>query len=203
MLQRPAPRLILASASASRRALLAAAGLAFDVQPARVDEAEVKRAARADGASAEAAALLLAELKAREVARHAPDAVVIGADQILLCGEAWLDKPDSVAAAREQLRRLRGQPHVLATAVLCLQGERRLWHHIARPRLVMRRFSEVFLDDYLAAQGEEVTTTVGAYRLEALGIHLFEQVEGEQSAILGLPMLPLLEFLRQFGVLAA
>ncbi len=203
MLQRPAPRLILASASASRRALLAAAGLTFDVQPAQVDEAEVKRSAKADGASVEATALRLAELKAREVARQAPDAVVIGADQILLCDDAWFDKPDCVAAAREQLRRLRGRLHVLVTAVLCQQGERRLWHHIVRPRLNMRQFTDAFLDDYLAALGEEVTTTVGAYRLEGLGIHLFEQVEGEQSAILGLPLLALLEFLRQFGVLTA
>ncbi len=201
MLQNPAPRLILASASASRRALLAAAGLTFETRPAEVDEAQVKRSARADGVSVGKAALLLAGLKAQQIVRREPDALVIGADQILLCGDVWLDKPDSVAAAREQLLWLRGRPHVLVTAVLCQQGERRLWRHIARPRLVMRRFSDAFLDDYLTAQGEEVTTTVGAYRLEGLGIHLFEQIAGEHSAILGLPLLPLLGFLRRHGVL--
>lgn len=203
MLQRSAPRLILASASASRRALLTAAGLTFEVRSAEVDEAEVKRSARAEGASAKAVALLLAGMKARHVARGAPDAVVIGADQILLCDDDWFDKPDSVAAAREQLLRLRGRLHVLATAVVCQQGERQVWHHVARPRLTMRRFSDAFLDDYLTAQGEEVTSTVGAYRLEGLGVHLFERVEGEHSAILGLPLLALLDFLRQSGVLVA
>jgi len=127
--------------------------------------------------------------------------VVIGADQILVCEDGWFDKPDSITAAREQLLRLRGRLHVLATAVVCQQGEQRVWHHVVRPRLTMRRFSDAFLDDYLAAQGEEVTSTVGAYRLEGLGIHLFERVEGEHSAILGLPLLPLLDFLRQHGVL--
>lgn len=203
MLQHSIPRLILASASASRRALLQAAGLTFAVQPAHIDEVEVKRAARADGASAEDTALLLAGLKARCVALRDPEALVIGADQILLCGDEWFDKPDNAAAAAAQLRTLRGRTHALATAVLCQQGGQRLWHHVAMPRLTMRRFSEGFLEAYLAAEGGEVTSTVGAYRLEGRGVHLFEHVEGEHSAILGLPLLELLGFLRQHDVLMA
>ena len=200
-LQRPTPRLILASASVSRRALLRAAGLNFEVKPAQVDEAVVKHAARSDGQSAEQAALCLAELKARHVARQEPGALVIGADQILVCDDIWFDKPVSIAAAREQLLALRGRSHILATAVLCARGDEGLWHHIDQPRLTMRQFSDAFLDAYLAAEGASVTSTVGAYQLEGRGIHLFDRVEGDHSAILGLPLLPLLAFLRQSGVL--
>jgi septum formation protein len=192
---------VLASASTSRAALLRAAGLDFDVLPARIDEAEVKRSARADAASAEDAALQLAELKAQQVSMHEPDALVIGADQILVCGDDWFDKPEGVEAAREQLMRLRGREHVLATAVACYRDGRCVWHHVAAPRLTMRSFSDAFLEAYLAAEGSEVLGSVGAYRLEGRGIHLFAKVEGEHGAILGLPMLALLDFLRQHGVL--
>jgi septum formation protein len=201
MLQRPDPRLILASASASRQAVLRAAGLEFAIQPAHIDEAEVKRTARADRAGAEDAALLLAELKARRAAARDPEALVIGADQILVCGGEWFDKPADVLAAAVQLRALRGRTHALATAVVCQRGGQRQWHHVALPRLTMRPFSDAFLDAYLAAEGAEVTTTVGAYRLEGRGAHLFERIEGEHAAILGLPLLALLGFLRQHGVL--
>jgi len=201
MLQRPAQRLILASASTSRRALLAAAGLSFAVQPAPIDEAAAKRSARASGATAAEAALLLADLKARHVAQAAPDAMVIGADQILVCDGAWFDKPPDIAAAREQLRTLRGRSHELATAVVCQAGQTRVWHHIAQPHLTMRDASDAFIDAYLQAEGDDVTGTVGAYRLEGRGAHLFIRVKGEHSAVLGLPLLPLLAFLRQHGVL--
>jgi septum formation protein len=203
MLQRPVPRLILASASASRQTLLRAAGLTFAIQPADVDEAEVKRTSRAEGASAAETALTLAEQKARRVALHDPDALVIGADQILVCGGEWFDKPVDVPAATVQLRTLRSQTHALATAVVCVQDGQRVWHHAVEPRLTMRQFSDSFLDAYLAAEGSEVTTTVGAYRLEGRGIHLFERIEGEHAAILGLPLLELLRFLRRHGVLEA
>jgi septum formation protein len=201
MLQHSDPRLILASASASRQAVLRAAGLEFAIQPAHIDEAEVRQTARADGAGAEDAALLLAELKARRAAAHDPEALVIGADQILVCGEEWFDKPADVPAAAIQLRALRGRTHALATAVVCQRGGQRLWHHVVLPRLTMRPFSDAFLDAYLAAEGGGVTTTVGAYRLEGRGAHLFERIDGEHAAILGLPLLALLGFLRQHGVL--
>ncbi len=201
MLQLPEPRLILASASSSRRSLLAAAGLRFSVVPAQVDEDAAKRAARTDGASAADTALALAELKAAAVAARNPAALVIGADQILVCDGAWFDKPADPAAARAQLSILRGRTHTLATGVVCHHGSTRLWHHLAEPRLTMRDFSDAFLAAYLAAEGDSVTTTVGAYRLEGRGIHLFDQVDGDHAAILGLPLLPLLCFLRHHGVM--
>src|SRR5690348_6839559 len=201
MLQRPAPRLILASASASRRDLLRDAGLAFETCPAPIDEAGVKTAARLEGQGAEQTALRLAELKARHVAAQAPDALVIGADQILVCRDVWFDKPISVAAARAQLLSLRGQSHELVTAVLCIRGTTLLWHHVARPRLTMRQFSDAFLDAYLRAEGDAVTSTVGAYRLEKQGIQLFKRIEGDYTAILGLPALALLGFLREQDIL--
>lgn len=199
-LQTPEPRIILASASAARRSLLEAAGLVFEVVPAQVDEAEIKRSARNEGMDAPATALLLAELKAERVARRHPDALVIGADQLLVCDGHWFDKPSGVEEARAQLQQLRGKSHVLATAVLCWRHGQRIWHHVARPKLTMRLFSDEFLDAYLDTEGEAITTTVGGYRLEGLGMHLFDAVDGEHSAILGLPMLPLLGFLRQHGV---
>jgi septum formation protein len=203
MLQNPTPRLILASQSASRRALLAAAGLVFDCEPARVDEDAVKQAARAEGASADEAALLLANLKAERVARRHPDALVIGADQILVCDGAWFDKPAHVEAAGEHLRRLRGRSHTLATAVVCVRGDGPVWQHVATPRLTMRDFSDGFLRAYLLEEGDGLLSSVGAYRLEGLGVHLFDRIEGDHAAVLGLPLLALLRFLRQHGALVS
>jgi septum formation protein len=202
MFQRREPRLILASASVSRRSLLEAAGLCFAVVPAQVDEAAVKRAALAEGKSAADTALVLADLKAERISVRNPDALVIGADQILVCDGVWFDKPEDRAGARAQLQRLRGRSHILATGVVCHQGSARVWRHGVEPRLRMRLFSDAFLDDYLAAEGDAVTSTVGGYRLEGRGVHLFEHVEGDHAAILGLPLLSLLGFLRQHGVMA-
>ena len=194
-------RVILASQSRFRAGLLAAAGVAVETMAAHLDEAEVKQAARAEGANAEDTALLLASLKAERIARRHPDALVIGADQMLVCEDAWFDKPPDMAAARAQLLALRGRAHTLVTAVLCQRGGQRVWQHVAKPRLVMRDFSDAFLDRYLAREGEVLTTTVGAYRIEGPGLQLFDRIEGEHSEIVGLPMLPLLGFLRQHGVL--
>ncbi|WP_043360505.1 nucleoside triphosphate pyrophosphatase [Belnapia sp. F-4-1] len=201
MIQREAPALILATASAARRAVLAAAGLRFTAEAAAVDEAAIKESARAEGIPPGEAAMLLAEAKAQRIARRHPEALVIGADQLLVCDGRWFDKPPDMAAARAQLLALRGRPHELMTAMVCWRGGQRVWQHLARPRLTMRDFSEEFLGAYLAAEGEAVLGSVGAYRLEGIGVQLFDAVEGEHSAILGLPLLPLLGFLRQHGVL--
>jgi len=193
--------LILASQSAFRARLLAAAGVAVATEAAHIDEAEVKAGGRAEGMRVEEVAVLLAAMKAERVARRHPEALVIGADQILVCGDRWFDKPADLAEAREHLLALRGRAHELVTAMVCQRGDRRLWQHVARPRLVMRDFSEAFLDDYLAREGEVLTTTVGAYRVEGLGMQLIDLIEGEHSEIVGLPLLPLLGFLRQHGAL--
>jgi septum formation protein len=202
-LQADVPPLILASASVARRAVLAAAGLRFAVRPAAIGESAIKRAARSDGLDAAATALRLADAKAAFVARQEPQALVLGADQILDCDGTWHDKPEDLAAARRQLLALRGREHRLATAVVCRTGDRVLWHHVAQPRLTMRPFSEPFLDAYLAAEGELVLRSVGAYRLEGPGVQLFAHVDGDHATILGLPLLPLLEFLRSAGVVLA
>jgi len=202
MIQAADPPLVLASASAGRRALLAAAGLRFEALPAAVDEAAIKEAAQAEAIPPHDAALLLAEAKAERIARKRPDALVIGCDQLLVCDGRWFDKPADIAAAREQLRALRGRTHELVTAALCWRGGRRIWQEVAVPRLTMREFSDAVLEAYLAAEGDAVTQTVGAYRLEGLGVHLFARIAGEHAAILGLPLLALLGFLRDHGVLA-
>jgi septum formation protein len=200
-LQRPNPQLILASGSSARRSLLVAAGLSFAVKPADIDEGKVKREAREAGADAASTALRLAELKAQAVAKDNRESIVIGADQLLVCEDEWFDKPADIVSAAEQLGRLRGRTHELITAVACYQGAARLWHHLATPRLAMRDFSDSFLDAYLEREKDAVTTSVGGYRLEGLGLHLFDAIDGEHAAILGLPMLALLDFLRQHGIL--
>jgi septum formation protein len=202
-LQAAAPRLLLASGSAARRALLQASGLRFDVLPAQVDEAALKQGSRAAGLDAEAAAVLLADAKARHVAQLEPEALVIGCDQLLVCDGTWFDKPADLTEARAHLRALRGRTHTLVTAIVCRHGEQRLWQAVSLPRLTMRDVSDAFLETYLSLEASHLTTTVGAYRLEGPGIHLFAAIEGEHAAILGLPLLGLLGFLRQYGMLAA
>jgi septum formation protein len=200
-LQAAEPRLVLASASASRRALLAGAGLRFEARPAAVDEVEIKAAAQAEGLPAGEAALLLAAAKAERIARRDPEALVIGCDQLLVCDGRWFDKPADMAGAADHLRALSGRAHVLETATVAWRGGRQVWQHLERPRLVMRPLGEEFIAAYLALEGEAVLGSVGAYRLEGPGVQLFERIEGEHSAILGLPLLPLLGFLRQHRVL--
>ena len=201
MIQAATPVLILASASKARRAVLEGAGLRFETRIAGVDEAAIKEAAQAEGISPDEAALILADAKAERVARSAPDALVIGADQLLVCDGVWFDKPPDMAAARAHLQRLRGRRHELVTALVVHRGGQRIWQHMAKPRLTMRDFSDAFLEAYLAAEGEVLLSSVGAYRLEGHGAQLFDKIEGDQPAILGLPLLPLLGFLRQHGVL--
>lgn len=199
MIQAATPGLVLASQSAARAAVLRAAGLAFEQRPARIDEAAIKASMR-DG-SADECALMLAGLKAARI--RGTDALVIGADQLLVCDGEWFDKPADLYAARSQLLQLRGRSHELVTAVVCHRDGQEIWRYATRPRLKMRAFSEAFLDAYLEAEGDAVLGSVGAYRLEGLGVHLFERIEGDHSAILGLPLLPLLGFLRQHGVLTS
>jgi septum formation protein len=144
----------------------------------------------------------LAAAKAISVANQMPDALVIGADQVLnLSGKAF-DKPGSRDEARRHLLELRGLPHVLETAICCARDGKVLWDHLERATLTMRAFSESFLDEYLDHMGSDVTTSVGAYKLEGLGAQLFDNIEGDYFTILGLPLLPLLDYLRRQGALA-
>ena len=191
---------MLASASRSRLELLRRAGLQLRAEPARIDEAEVKTSLRAEQADAAAAAETLAELKAVKVSRRVPGALVIGGDQILECEGRWFDKPPDRAGAAAHLRALGGKTHTLATAACVVRDGIRIWHHREAPRLTMRPLDEAFIESYLEAAGPEVLETVGAYRLEGLGAQLFTKVSGGYFTILGLPLLPLLGFLREHGV---
>ena len=195
--------LVLASASKARRALLEAAGLEILTDPAALDEAAVKASLASEGAGSADIALALAELKALRVSSRHPGLIVLGADQILDCEGQRFDKPEDLAAARAQLRALEGRRHRLISALVALRDGQRLWHHCGEALLTMRRFSEAFLESYLAAAGPAVLGSVGAYQLEGRGAQLFTRVEGDYFTVLGLPLLPLLDFLRLQGELAA
>lgn len=194
------PPLILASSSSSRAALLAAAGVAFEVVPARIDEAAVKDALKAEGAPARDIAGALAELKARRVGARLPGRLVLGADQVLVCEDRLFDKPADRAEAADHLRELRGKTHQLLSAAVICEGETPVWRHVGQARLTMRPSTDAFLDDYLDREGDTVLSTVGAYRLEGLGAQLFQRVDGDYFSILGLPLLEVLGFLRARGI---
>ena len=193
--------LILASASTARAKLLRGAGLAFETRPSDVDEDELKTVMKTEGAEATAGAL--AERKARHVAKQAPRSLVIGADQLLDCNDDWFDKARDPDDAAKQLRFLRGQDHHLFTSVCVVQDDTCLWRFSGAPRLRMRDFSDGFIESYLERAGDEAFGCVGAYRLEGLGAQLFDEIEGDYFTILGLPLLPLLKFLRSRGIIAA
>ena len=195
--------LVLASASKARRVLLEAAGLEILTDPAAVDEAAVKASLASEGAGSADIALGLAELKALRVSPRHPGLIVLGADQILECEGQRFDKPEDLTAARAQLRALEGRRHRLISALVALRDGQRLWHHCGEALLTMRRFSEAFLESYLAAAGPAVLGSVGAYQLEGRGAQLFTKVEGDYFTVLGLPLLPLLDFLRLQGELPA
>jgi Nucleotide-binding protein implicated in inhibition of septum formation len=193
--------IVLASGSRARRRMLAAAGVEFAVDTAPVDEAAVKAALRRETDSPARVAETLAELKAVRVSARYPGAVVVGADQMLDCDGTWFDKPEDAAAARAQLLALRGRTHRLTASVVAVRDGRRLWHHTEAARLTMRAFSDSFLDTYMEKAGPDILASVGAYHLEGLGAQLFILVEGDYFTILGLPLLALLDFLRENGEL--
>jgi septum formation protein len=196
-LWRGAQPLVLASRSASRRAMLAAAGLPIEVSVPDLDERAVEAAA---GPLAPAkVAMLLAREKAKAIAREKPGRLIIGADQTLALGSRRFDKPRDVEAARAQLTALAGNTHELHSAVAVVRDEEVLLDAVDTASLTMRPLSDAFLDAYLAAAGPAVTESVGAYQLERLGIHLFARIEGDHFTILGLPLLPLIAFLRKAG----
>jgi septum formation protein len=186
--------LILASNSATRKALLAGAGLRFEASPAQIDE----RALEAEllGKAPEAIARTLAEAKALDVSRRNHGATIIGGDQVLAFGGELLHKPADFAAARSQLDRLRGKLHHLHCGVALARDGALLWSETHSARLLMRDFTDTERDDVLALEGEAVLGSVGAYRLEGPSVRLFAAIEGDYFTILGLPLLPLLTALR-------
>jgi septum formation protein len=186
----------------ARQRMLADAGLSFTAVAPSCDEDFAKARFRSEALAPRAQAEALAELKALSVSGTEPG-FVIGADQMLAIDGAVLDKPASAMEAREHLRRLRGRSHELITAAVVAEGGAVIWRCVAIPRLTMRRFSDAFLDAYLETAGDHVLRSVGAYQLEGLGAQLFEQVEGDYFSVLGLPLLPLLKFLRERGELAS
>ncbi len=192
---------ILASASPSRAALLTAAGVPHRTEAASIDEEEVKVTLRAEGAPAATVAETLAELKARRVAARHREALVIGADQVLECDGTLYDKPPDPTHARAQLSELSGRTHRLHASVCVVRDAQRLWHHSDMAEMEMRRLSEQFIERYLAVVGDDACRSVGAYRLEGIGAQLFARVRGDYFTVLGLPLLPLLQFLREHGVL--
>ncbi len=192
--------LVLASGSAARAALLRGAGIDFQIDAADLNEAAVRETVRANGGDAAAAAAALADEKAVRVSRRHPGALVIGADQILDCGGIWFDKPLDMTRARDDLMALRGRDHRQCSAVSVARDGETLWRHGETARLTMRRFSDDFLVDHLAAAGDTVLTSAGAYQLEGPGVQLFSAIEGDYFTILGLPLLPLLDYLRRQGV---
>jgi len=194
--------LILASGSAVRAGMLTQAGVPHEVHVAHVDEDAVKEALLAEGVDMRGIADALAELKAARVSASHPQALVLGADQVLAFEGKLLSKAQSLNEAREVLLQLRGKSHELLSAVVLAKGGAPIWRHVGQARLRMRNFSDAFLDDYLAEEGDDLLKGVGCYRIEGRGVQLFDRVEGDNFTIMGLPLLPLLDVLREHRVIA-
>jgi septum formation protein len=191
--------LVLASASEARRRLLSNAGLAFQAIPANIDERAAEQPLLDAGASPEDIATALAMVKAVDVSERRADDLVIGADQTLDLDGERLTKPADMEAARRQLLRLSGRTHRLHSAIACARGGEIVWRHEETASLTMRALQPAAVGRYLAAIGDEALASVGGYRIEGRGIQLFEAIDGDYFAILGLPLLPLLAFLRSEG----
>jgi septum formation protein len=194
--------MILASASQTRARLLGDAGVTFEIVPARVDEDALKQSLLVEKASHRDIADALAELKALRVSASRPGELVLGADQVLSFDGALISKCESLAEARELLLCLRGKAHDLISAMVLAKNGAPVWRHVGKATLTMRDFSDSFLDDYLAQEGEGLLSGVGCYRLESRGAQLFSRVNGDHSTVLGLPLIPLLSALREQGVIA-
>lgn len=187
--------LLLASSSTVRASLLRNAGLVIEVRPARIDEAAIIESLLAEGASPSDIADALAEHKALRIARLAPDALVLGCDQLLECEGQLFSKPTSPEDAGRQLRSLAGRSHVLHTAAVLYSRGQPVWRHLATPRLTMRSLSDGWLDGYIARNWNSIRHCVGCYQIEGEGIRLFQTIEGDLFSIQGLPLLPLLDIL--------
>lgn len=195
--------LVLASTSAARRALLTGAGLAFEATAPEVDEAAVKARVQGEGGDPRRVAEVLAAAKAQAVSARRPGALVLGADQTLEFDGALFDKPRSLEEARARLKAMAGRVHLLHSAAAVALDGQVVWATAPTARLTLRAFSDAFLDAYLGRNPEAALRSVAGYELEGEGVQLFERVDGDYFTILGLPLLPLLDFLRGQGTLAA
>lgn len=192
-------RLILASASRSRARMLKNAGISTEAIASGVDEDAIKQDGLVDGLLMDDIAMALAQAKALAISAQHPNALVIGADQILVCEGQYYDKPRDMTEARKHLQALSGKRHELLTAACVAAGNEIVWQHISAPQLRMRVLDESFIATYLETAGPMVMESVGAYQLEGRGAQLFDHVDGDFFSILGLPLLPLLAFLREQG----
>ncbi len=195
--------LVLASKSEARRKLLAAAQIPFEACDAGIDERTLEAPLRTKGADTASIALFLAREKALASAARMPERLVLAADQTLAIGGQVLAKPVDRAAAVAQLEHLSGRTHELHSAICLVRSGQVVLEAVPAARLTVRALSPVFIEAYVDLMGDVVLSSVGAYRIEELGIHLFERVEGDQSTILGLPLLPLLAYLRAEGLILA
>ena len=193
-------RVILASGSAIRRKLMTDAGLEFEVIIKAVDEGAIKESMLVESARLRDIADALAEAKSMRVSRI-EEGLVIGADQIMVMDNQLFDKPKDINEARDRLKLMRGKTHYLMGAVVICENGVPVWRHMAKTKLTMREFSDDFLEDYLDAEGDLVTKSVGAYRFEGLGSQLFSHVEGDFFSILGLSLLPVMDYLRLRGAI--
>lgn len=196
-----AQNLILASASPFRKALLANAGLDFTAERARIDERAVEAPLQESGATPEDVALVLAIAKADAVSENHPGALVIGSDQILSLGGEIFHKPADMEGARRHLLRLSGRTHQLNSAAAIVRDGEALWSHVGIAHMTMRALSPAFVGRFLAETGDKALSSVGAYQIEGEGIRLFEKIDGDYFAIVGMPMLPLLAALRDLGAI--
>ena len=194
-------RIILASASRFRKALLDNAGIAVEAVPAEIDERAVEEAVDRTGVTPADIAQILAEAKATEVSERYPDAWVVGSDQVLSLDGELLHKAADMGEARRRLLKLSGHTHVLDTGVVLARAGKAVWRHVSTARMTMRPLTPEFVGRYLSQAGSGVLASVGAYQIEGPGIQLFERIEGDHFTIVGLPMLPLLEALRAHGVI--
>lgn len=196
-----AARLILASSSPYRRAMLGAAGIEVEAVRPDVDERTIEATLEGTGTSAEDVALILAEAKAVEVSTRFADAIVLGCDQTLSLGDRILHKPKDMEEARRRLLDLSGKTHQLNSAAVLTAGGEVFWRHVAVAGMTMRTLSPGFVGRHLAKVGQKALTSVGAYQIEAEGIQLFEKIEGDHFTIVGLPLLPVLAALRDAGAI--
>lgn len=196
--------LVLASESQSRKAMLDAAGVAYEPFPAAVDEAAIKQALAAEGQPPRNIADALAEAKALKVSSRIPGALVLGSDQLLALEDGiMLDKPQNPEDAKTHLRMMSGKIHHLHAAAVIAENGQAIWRHVTTAKMFVRPLSDIFIDTYVADEWERIRWSVGCYQIEGRGSQLFDRIEGDNFTIMGMPLLPVLGYLRMRGMLVS